>query len=71
MSVAVGTAPIFISIHALLAEGDIQKAILDHFGKISIHALLAEGDIYDKLRNPHITISIHALLAEGDDKQRN
>ena len=57
-----------ISIHALLAESDIEYS--DHYRfleDISIHALLAESDsssTYCPMRPSGI--SIHALLAESD-----
>ena len=57
---------IFISIHALLAEGDIMALIKVKDVKISIHALLAEGDCSKQMVDYAATISIHALLAEGD-----
>ena len=59
---------LLISIHALLAESDLNSAYgaLDG-ASISIHALLAESDVF-LLRKITITvdISIHALLAESD-----
>ena len=56
-----------ISIHALLAEGDVFHADFAIYNDISIHALLAEGDdLLDMDIVPQIAISIHALLAEGD-----
>ena len=56
-----------ISIHALLAEGDLQDTITEIANmKISIHALLAEGDPVHAARVAKLFISIHALLAEGD-----
>ena len=36
--------PSEISIHALLAESDLDAFLLAGFRKISIHALLAESD---------------------------
>ena len=57
----------YISIHALLAESDINrvKRLLPSW--ISIHALLAESD-HDSYVIMEATkvISIHALLAESD-----
>ena len=57
-----------ISIHALLAESDLNSAYGALEGaSISIHALLAESDltlIWDVIAE--MTISIHALLAESD-----
>ena len=56
-----------ISIHALLAESDVNyydlRYVLAH---ISIHALLAESDSLDLLGWLRVLISIHALLAESD-----
>ena len=60
-----------ISIHALLAESDIQYLVnntVTH--NISIHALLAESDIHIRVLIQHMIISIHALLAESDIKYR-
>ena len=58
-----------ISIHALLAESDLNDAINGcNPDIISIHALLAESDIL--LLCPSFMpsqISIHALLAESDN----
>ena len=56
-----------ISIHALLAESDLNSAYgaLDG-ASISIHALLAESDINTYHRIFGEGISIHALLAESD-----
>ena len=57
-----------ISIHALLAEGDVSSigSVIEST-TISIHALLAEGDATESGILADIPdISIHALLAEGD-----
>ncbi len=57
-----------ISIHALLAESDLNASYgaLDG-ASISIHALLAESDVHYDNYNLHcVEISIHALLAESD-----
>ena len=56
-----------ISIHALLAESDLETLAGAFLFPISIHALLAESDpqaIYPSSTPPKI--SIHALLAESD-----
>ena len=59
----------FISIHALLAESDLNNINSSvHAADISIHALLAESDYLDTLVTTHAQISIHALLAESDSK---
>ena len=55
-----------ISIHALLAESDIKKAITFYPPVISIHALLAESDAKLYYLSVLFYISIHALLAESD-----
>ena len=56
-----------ISIHALLAESDLDHGIaLVPHQQISIHALLAESDITDIDFRIIAKISIHALLAESD-----
>ena len=57
-----------ISIHALLAESDLeQSSSYNAYLEISIHALLAESDDAINGRNPDVEgISIHALLAESD-----
>ena len=58
---------IVISIHALLAESDLDvcaAAVVFRF--ISIHALLAESDRFLASLSAVLTISIHALLAESD-----
>ena len=65
--IAAMTAAQSISIHALLAESDIDKRC--KFGRdnrISIHALLAESDTPEDAKRRNSTISIHALLAESD-----
>ena len=63
----VSTGGKIISIHALLAESDVNE---DRYGqqywRISIHALLAESDRFRAIQHPKINISIHALLAESD-----
>ena len=57
-----------MSIHALLAESDLQRlTVKTQAAEISIHALLAESD--DLHRGEMVLtarISIHALLAESD-----
>ena len=56
-----------ISIHSLLAEGDIQDDQYSILQAISIHSLLAEGDrISTQAAKDAWHISIHSLLAEGD-----
>ena len=55
-----------ISIHALLAESDMQIVIVVVHALISIHALLAESDLCRKFEKQDTRISIHALLAESD-----
>ena len=57
-----------ISIHALLAESDLeQSASYNAYMAISIHALLAESDpAIDVFLAVWAVISIHALLAESD-----
>ena len=60
-----------ISIHALLAESDINRNVANSERKknISIHALLAESDAMQIIIIVVGTvISIHALLAESDSK---
>ena len=57
-----------ISIHSLLAEGDLSRRTRPRRAEdISIHSLLAEGDgrRLPQSRENH-PISIHSLLAEGD-----
>ena len=58
---------LFISIHALLAESDVDGSGKRATSKISIHALLAESDQVSA-NATHVSsfISIHALLAESD-----
>ena len=58
--------PCAISIHALLAESDLDVTIIGRTWDISIHALLAESDITDIDFRIIAKISIHALLAESD-----
>ncbi len=68
MHITEHASPGGISIHALLAESDIQLAAHANASRvISIHALLAESDGW-VLRYGTWTpsISIHALLAESD-----
>ena len=56
-----------ISIHALLAESDVNIAqTMQDKRQISIHALLAESDKRLIEYKPVVNISIHALLAESD-----
>ena len=56
-----------ISIHALLAESDLNMLIGLCCGCfISIHALLAESDVTVLGIQHKVGISIHALLAESD-----
>ena len=56
-----------ISIHALLAESDVNTADQEARKRlISIHALLAESDAETGKTSIGDTISIHALLAESD-----
>ena len=59
---------IFISIHALLAESDVENPLRQVVNRrISIHALLAESDPENIMLLFAIAkISIHALLAESD-----
>ena len=61
-----------ISIHALLAESDLeQSSSYSAYLEISIHALLAESDNnINSSVNTADKISIHALLAESDGKCR-
>ena len=57
-----------ISIHALLAESDVQIIVVIMYALISIHALLAESDAVTSVARVATTvISIHALLAESDE----
>ena len=63
--VVIGTNCV-ISIHALLAESDIEANKICKFPIISIHALLAESDVPPVLEALSKDISIHALLAESD-----
>ena len=65
--IAVMTEAQSISIHALLAESDVQIIVVIMYTLISIHALLAESDrsAHPETRQ-HDVISIHALLAESD-----
>ena len=63
---------VLISIHALLAESDLDCS---HAGmitppRISIHALLAESDMHFLGNIRRLLISIHALLAESDSRKR-
>ena len=55
-----------ISIHSLLAEGDLAGFLRSLPVIISIHSLLAEGDLNAGMRIRTFRISIHSLLAEGD-----
>ena len=56
-----------ISIHALLAESDFNRHIINTTViTISIHALLAESDACLLACLWGVFISIHALLAESD-----
>ena len=56
-----------ISIHALLAESDLNNINSSvTAADISIHALLAESDPMAAFRQTLSPISIHALLAESD-----
>ena len=55
-----------ISIHALLAESDINNLLMETAEMISIHALLAESDADERAYHQLAPISIHALLAESD-----
>ena len=55
-----------ISIHALLAESDLQGLRTRPRLAISIHALLAESDPVPPPCGIPDRISIHALLAESD-----
>ena len=57
---------LIISIHSLLAEGDVSQPADQGFTSISIHSLLAEGDFAPGQPMPGQLISIHSLLAEGD-----
>ena len=59
-----------ISIHALLAESDIQQLGGQTGIFISIHALLAESDGTQLTVADVYKISIHALLAESDNWPR-
>ena len=57
-----------ISIHALLAESDLDTLFDEDDPDISIHALLAESDLHEPLHGRGLLpISIHALLAESDN----
>ena len=59
--------PVLISIHTLLAEGDLVVMTAATTGSpISTLALLVEGDHMSENKKPRIAISIRALLAEGD-----
>ena len=62
----VSTGGKIISIHALLAESDLNGPTPLASRTISIHALLAESDVHYDNYNLHCIISIHALLAESD-----
>ena len=64
------TQSVPISIHALLAESDLNLPSSPIDKNISIHALLAESDAtsHDQEASSH-GISIHALLAESDESQ--
>ena len=55
-----------ISIHALLAESDLDAWKSYYVCRISIHALLAESDYMGVTVLGIQHISIHALLAESD-----
>ena len=56
----------FISTHALRAEGDTEWPASGTRTQISIHALRAEGDLFQRGFRALCGISIHALRAEGD-----
>ena len=67
MHIAQDPSPGRISIHALLAESDVEGASARIRPVIiSIHALLAESDLISDEVNANNVISIHALLAESD-----
>ncbi len=55
-----------VSIHALLAECDVQGGESTFFLSVSIHALLAECDASRRNSSSNVRVSIHALLAECD-----
>ena len=59
-----------VSIHALLAEGDLVMVPSGRMVTVSIHALLAEGDLVMVPSGRMVTVSIHALLAEGDMRRQ-
>ena len=66
LAMAIVYSGVVISIHALLAESDIQPHQGPGQPPISIHALLAESDLDVTIIGRTWDISIHALLAESD-----
>ena len=66
MQIVIVVMHALISIHALLAESDMQIVIVVMHALISIHALLAESDPEKSESLTTYLISIHALLAESD-----
>ena len=63
---------IWISIHALREEGDLDQFLDGIHISISIHALREEGDFSRFLRGRKCAgISIHALREEGDRGSEN
>ena len=70
MQIVIIVMETLISIHALLAESDLQRNQHQREQKdISIHALLAESDGHVQYCIRAREISIHALLAESDSDQ--
>ena len=56
-----------ISIHALLAESDVEKVPADVYYQAFLSTLsLRRATIHYDNYNLHCVISIHALLAESD-----
>ena len=59
-------SPVWISIHALCEEGDLDQQQKRKSQSISIHALCEEGDVIRFKLSDGEKISIHALCEEGD-----
>ncbi len=65
-NVQAGGGGFHVSIHALLAECDLNGNSNQTLILVSIHALLAECDLNGNSNQTLILVSIHALLAECD-----
>ena len=70
-NVQAGGGGFHVSIHALLAECDLNGNSNQTLILVSIHALLAECDLNGNSNQTLILVSIHALLAECDGTHLN